>query len=41
MKIGETIAVEFNDFSKNYTNDMIGCVPHYLSLLSSFTKHFP
>jgi tRNA (cmo5U34)-methyltransferase len=41
MKIGETIAIEFNDFSKNYTKDMIGCVPHYLSLLSSFTKHFP
>ena len=41
MKIGETIAIEFNDFSKNYTNDMIGCVPHYLSLISSFTKYFP
>ena len=41
MKIGETIAIEFNDFSKNYTNDMIGCVPHYLSLISSFTKQFP
>ncbi len=41
MKIGETIAIEFNAFSKNYTNDMIGCVPHYLSLISSFTKHLP
>ncbi len=41
MKIGETIAIEFNNFSKNYTNDMIGCVPHYLSLISSFTEHFP
>jgi len=41
MKTGETIAIEFNDFSKNYTVDMTGCVPHYVSLLSSFTKHFP
>ncbi len=41
MKIGKTIAIEFNAFSKNYTNDMIGCVPHYLSLISSFTKQFP
>jgi len=41
MKIGENIALEFNDFSKNYTNDMIGCVPHYLQLISSFVKHFP
>lgn len=41
MKTGETIAIEFNDFSKNYTHDMIKCVPHYLSLISSFTKHLP
>jgi ubiquinone/menaquinone biosynthesis C-methylase UbiE len=41
MKLGETIATEFNAFSKNYSNDMIGCVPHYLSLISIFTKHFP
>jgi len=41
MKTGENIAIEFNDFSKNYTKDMIGCVPYYLSLLSSFTKHLP
>ncbi len=41
MKIGETIALEFNDFSKNYTSDMIGCVPHYLALIKSFTSHFP
>jgi len=41
MKIGENIALEFNDFSKNYTKDMIGCVPHYLQLISNFTKHFP
>ena len=41
MKTGKNIALEFNDFSKNYTNDMIGCVPHYLQLISSFVKHFP
>jgi ubiquinone/menaquinone biosynthesis C-methylase UbiE len=41
MKIGKNIALEFNDFSKNYTNDMIGCVPYYLQLISSFVKYFP
>lgn len=41
MKTANTIALEFNDFSKNYTNDMIGCVPHYLSLISSFCNQFP
>jgi len=41
MKIRKNIALEFNDFSKNYTNDMIGCVPHYLQLISSFTKYLP
>lgn len=41
MKTGETIAIEFNEFSKNYTTDMMGCVPHYVPLLSSFTQHFP
>jgi tRNA (cmo5U34)-methyltransferase len=40
MKTANTIALEFNDFSKNYTNDMIGCVPHYLSLISSFCSQF-
>lgn len=41
MKTANTIALEFNDFSKNYTNDMIGCVPHYLSLISSVCNQFP
>ncbi|MBO6880732.1 class I SAM-dependent methyltransferase [Winogradskyella sp.] len=41
MKIKKNIALEFNDFSKNYTNDMIGCVPHYTELISSFVKHLP
>jgi len=41
MKTANTIALEFNYFSKNYTNDMIGCVPHYLSLISSFSNQLP
>jgi tRNA (cmo5U34)-methyltransferase len=41
MKTANTIALEFNDFSKNYTHDMIGCVPHYLALISSFSNQFP
>ncbi len=41
MEKGENIALEFNEFSKNYTDDMIGCVPHYLELVSSFVKYLP
>jgi len=41
MEKGKNIALEFNEFSKNYTNDMIGCVPHYLELVSSFVHHLP
>lgn len=41
MKHAKNIAVEFNEFSKNYTNDMIGCVPHYLQLVTSFVKDLP
>lgn len=41
MKIKNNIALEFNDFSKNYTKDMIACVPHYLELLSSFVNCLP
>jgi tRNA (cmo5U34)-methyltransferase len=41
MKIGKNIALEFNDFSKNYTDDMIGCVPHYSQLISSFVRNLP
>ncbi len=41
MSIGKNIAIEFDDFSKNYTDDMIGCVPHYLSLVYSFVKYLP
>ena len=35
------IALEFNEFSKNYTDDMIRCVPKYLELLSGFTRYLP
>jgi len=41
VKIKDNIAKEFNEFSKNYTNDMIGCVPYYLDLMSCFTENLP
>ena len=41
MKIADSIANEFNEFSSNYTNDMIGCVPHYIKLMSCFTEDLP
>ena len=41
MEKDKNIALEFDEFSKNYTNDMIGCVPHYLQLISSFVKYLP
>ncbi|PKA82605.1 ubiquinone/menaquinone biosynthesis C-methylase UbiE [Ulvibacter sp. MAR_2010_11] len=41
MRIGSNIANEFNDFSVNYTEDMVRCVPHYLRLLSLFTEGLP
>lgn len=41
MKIKDNIADEFTEFSKNYTNDMIRCVPHYLKLVSGFTEALP
>ena len=41
MKVKENIALEFNEFSKNYTHDMTACVPHYLNLLNSFTEYLP
>ncbi|RKS53073.1 ubiquinone/menaquinone biosynthesis C-methylase UbiE [Gillisia mitskevichiae] len=41
MESVNNIALEFNEFSKNYTNDMIGCVPHYKELISSFIKYLP
>ena len=41
MRIQEDIASEFNEFSANYTRDMIACVPYYLELISSFTTDLP
>lgn len=32
---------EFNEFSVNYTEDMVRCVPHYLKLLSAFVENLP
>ncbi len=41
MRIKENVALEFNEFSKNYTNDMIGCVPHYQALINSLSTNLP
>jgi ubiquinone/menaquinone biosynthesis C-methylase UbiE len=41
MKLQDTIAAEFNEFSKDYTNDMVRCVPHYLKLLGHFSHDLP
>lgn len=41
MENRKNIAVEFNEFSRNYTNDMIGCVPYYKELIESFVKFLP
>jgi ubiquinone/menaquinone biosynthesis C-methylase UbiE len=41
MKISDNIASEFNEFSKDYTNDMVKCVPYYNALISSFTENLP
>lgn len=41
MKHGKDIGLEFNEFSKNYTNDMIGLAPHYMELVSCFGKYLP
>ncbi|MGM5470209.1 class I SAM-dependent methyltransferase [Flavobacteriaceae bacterium LMO-SS05] len=38
MKLQNNIAEEFNEFSKNYTNDMVKVVPNYLKLLEHFTQ---
>lgn len=40
-KIKETISLEFDAFSKDYTSDMITVVPHYLSLMSCFNDCLP
>jgi ubiquinone/menaquinone biosynthesis C-methylase UbiE len=41
MELKDTIVNEFNEFSKNYTNDMIGFVPHYLDLVEAFALYLP
>jgi len=37
MKLQPNIAKEFNEFSKNYLDDMVKIVPYYLQLLKHFT----
>lgn len=41
MSADKNIALEFDEFSKNYTDVMIRCVPPYMELISSFVKHLP
>ncbi len=41
MSTEKNIALEFNEFSKNYTGDMIACVPRYMDLVNSFVKELP
>ena len=41
MKVKDSIAAEFDQFSGNYTEDMSKCVPHYRKLLSCFCDCLP
>lgn len=41
MKRKADIALEFDEFSKDYTSDMVRCVPQYLKLVSSFVENLP
>ncbi len=41
MRIASDIANEFNEFSINYTNDMIACVPYYMFLIDEMTRDLP
>jgi len=38
MKLQANVAEEFNGSSKNYTDDMVKNVRHYLKLLSNLLK---
>ena len=41
MRIEDNIENEFNMFAKDYTSDMVGCVPHYSKLILAFTSFLP
>ena len=41
MKVKDSIAAEFDQFSGNYTEDMTKCVPHYPKLLTCFSDCIP
>jgi len=41
MKLQSNIVEEFNEFSKNYTADMVKVVPYYLKLLEQFSEDLP
>ncbi len=40
MQIKSNIADEFDEFSRNYTEDMVGCVPNYNILIENFILDF-
>lgn len=41
MKTKEDLILEFNEFSKGYTEKMINCVPHYEQLVNCFISELP
>ncbi|MCY4363081.1 MAG: methyltransferase domain-containing protein [Gammaproteobacteria bacterium] len=41
MRVKDTLAAEFDQFSDSYTEDIVRIVPHYLRLLSSLSEGLP
>ncbi len=41
MRVKENIILEFDEFSNDYTQDMIKCVPHYEQLVSGIVSFLP
>lgn len=41
MSTQNNISLEFDEFSKDYTQDMIKCVPYYLQLIDGFKSFKP
>ena len=40
-RVKENIALEFDEFSSDYTRDMTNCVPHYLKLMDTIVESLP
>ncbi len=40
-RVKENIALEFDEFSGDYTRDMTNCVPHYLRLMDAIVESIP